>query len=301
MQCPPTPGPGWNGREAERLGGRAPDRVPQIDTDLTAEHRHLVDERDVDVPVGVLQQLGHLGFAGALGLDDPVHEALVEGAGGLGAVGRDAADDLGGVLQAEGGVARVDALRGEGEVEVRAHPQPTGLQPRPDDLVGGPRVRRRLQHDERAGPEVCGDVVDGRVHRAEIGGAMVGERRRHTHHDRGRVRDDLGPIGGLEALLAHGAHIGVGDVVHVRAPGVQPLDHLSAAVETDHLQARGSRGPGQRQPHVTESDNNKIHRGGSAHDIIPQPRCRGPGQTQQQPAPRAKSNKCEETNKTFTF
>ncbi|GAA2518268.1 hypothetical protein GCM10010423_07730 [Streptomyces levis] len=87
----------------------------------------------------------------------------------------------------------------------------------------------------------------------------------------------------------------------MRTAGVQSVDHAPAAVETDHLQTRCGRGSGQRQPHVTESDNDKIHRGGSAHDIIPQPRCHGVGQTQQQPAPRAKSNKSEEVNKTFTF
>ncbi|GGT58943.1 hypothetical protein GCM10010256_14980 [Streptomyces coeruleorubidus] len=85
----------------------------------------------------------------------------------------------------------------------------------------------------------------------------------------------------------------------MRAAGVQIVDHPSAAVETDHLQARRGRGPGQRKPHVTESDNDKIHRGGSAHDIIPQPRCRGPGQTQRQPAPQ-QIEQCEEVNKTYT-
>jgi len=50
--------------EAERLGAGAPDRVPQVDAQLVAEDGHLVDQRDIDVAVGVLQQLGHLGFAG---------------------------------------------------------------------------------------------------------------------------------------------------------------------------------------------------------------------------------------------
>ena len=35
--------------------------------EVVAEPRHLVDKRDIDVAVGVLQQLGHLGLAGPLG------------------------------------------------------------------------------------------------------------------------------------------------------------------------------------------------------------------------------------------
>ena len=65
MQWPPTPGPGVERLEAERLGRRAADHVPQVDLELVAEPRHLVDQRDVDVPVGVLQQLRGLGLAPA--------------------------------------------------------------------------------------------------------------------------------------------------------------------------------------------------------------------------------------------
>ena len=55
--------------EPERLGGRAADRVPQVHVQLAAEDGHLVDQGDVHVPVGVLQQLGHLRLAGGLGPD----------------------------------------------------------------------------------------------------------------------------------------------------------------------------------------------------------------------------------------
>jgi hypothetical protein len=78
MQCPPTPGPGVERLEAERLRRGAADDVPQLDPELVAEPRHLVDQRDVDVPVRVLEQLRHLGLAGAAGDDDGVHDAVVE-------------------------------------------------------------------------------------------------------------------------------------------------------------------------------------------------------------------------------
>jgi hypothetical protein len=50
-------GTGVERLEPERLGGRAPDRVVQVDAKFPAEDRHLVDQRDVHVPVGVSSSL----------------------------------------------------------------------------------------------------------------------------------------------------------------------------------------------------------------------------------------------------
>ena len=65
---------------AERLGGGGVDRLPHVDAEITGEHRQLVDQRDVHVPEGVLEQLGQLRFLGAAHghrlLDDAVVEAL---------------------------------------------------------------------------------------------------------------------------------------------------------------------------------------------------------------------------------
>ena len=55
------------GREAhvaERLRRGGVDRRPDVDAEVAREHRELVDERDVDVPERVLEQLHQLGFAG---------------------------------------------------------------------------------------------------------------------------------------------------------------------------------------------------------------------------------------------
>jgi len=69
--------------EPERLGPGGLDHVPQVDAQLVAEPGHLVDQRDVDVPVGVLQQLGRLCLAGALGAHHRVDEPAVELGGGV--------------------------------------------------------------------------------------------------------------------------------------------------------------------------------------------------------------------------
>jgi hypothetical protein len=77
---------------------------------LVADDGQFVDQGDVHVPVGVLQQLGHLGLAGALRLDDGVDELAVEGDGARRAGRRAAADHLGCGAQPVRGVAGVDAL-----------------------------------------------------------------------------------------------------------------------------------------------------------------------------------------------
>jgi hypothetical protein len=83
------------GLEAERLGGGAPDGISQVHAELVAEDRHLVDQRDVDVPVGILQQLGHLRLARGPGPDHLVAELAVEPLRGIGAGRGLPADDLG--------------------------------------------------------------------------------------------------------------------------------------------------------------------------------------------------------------
>ena len=55
--------PGAERQVAERLGRRRLDRFPHVDAEVTREHGQLVHERDVDVPEGVLHQLGQLGLA----------------------------------------------------------------------------------------------------------------------------------------------------------------------------------------------------------------------------------------------
>ena len=107
---PTHAGAGVEGLEPEGLGPGGRDDVPEVDAEVVAEARHLVDEGDVDVAVGVLQQLRRLGLAGAPSRDDRVDEPPVEGGGGIGARLRVATDDLGSVLRAVLPVARVDPL-----------------------------------------------------------------------------------------------------------------------------------------------------------------------------------------------
>ena len=69
---PAHAGTGVEGHEPEWFGAGGLDDLPQVDVELAAEHRHLVD------PERVLQQLGHFGLTGALDLHDGVADLRVE-------------------------------------------------------------------------------------------------------------------------------------------------------------------------------------------------------------------------------
>src|ERR1700679_1657202 len=117
-------GPGIERTEAKWLGGRTPDRIPQIYAKLTAEDSHLVDQSDVDVAIGVLQQLGHFRFTGGFGLDHLIADLAVELNGDLGALSGITANHLRRVAQTVGTVSGVDTLGREGQVEIDARRQP---------------------------------------------------------------------------------------------------------------------------------------------------------------------------------
>ena len=159
MQWPPTPGPGVERLEPERLGRRAADDVPQVDAELVAEPRHLVDQRDVDVPVGVLQQLGHLGLAGAAGRHHGVDEARRRTPPArCEQLGRDARRRPSGCCACRTSVLPGSIRSGE---KARKKSSPAASPPRPehrpDDLLGRAGVGRGLEHDERARAQVRGD------------------------------------------------------------------------------------------------------------------------------------------------
>jgi len=78
---PADPGAGVEGLEAERLGRGGVDDLPDVDVEGVGELRELVDERDVDRAVGVLEQLRQLGGAGRPDDVDPLHEPAVGGRG----------------------------------------------------------------------------------------------------------------------------------------------------------------------------------------------------------------------------
>ena len=61
MQWPPRPGPGLNDAKPNGFVAAASIDLPDVDAHPVAQLRELVDERDVDGAVDVLEQLRQLG------------------------------------------------------------------------------------------------------------------------------------------------------------------------------------------------------------------------------------------------
>ena len=105
---------------------------------------------------------------------DLVADRRVDGDGGLGARGREPADDLRRRAQRVVGAARVDALGRERQREVLARPQPGLLQQRHQVLARRARERRRLQDHGLAAP----DHARQRLRGADSSGPRSGSRLR---------------------------------------------------------------------------------------------------------------------------
>ena len=72
------PGPGIEAHEAERLRRGGVDHLPDVDPHPVAQHRELVDQRDVDRAEDVLEQLRQLRRLGRGDHQHLVADALVQ-------------------------------------------------------------------------------------------------------------------------------------------------------------------------------------------------------------------------------
>ena len=147
-------GAGRESHKAERLGRCRVDDLPGVEPELVAHDEHLVDEADVDRPERVLQELHHLGRLRTGDRHERLDGDTVERRRRLDAGRRDAAHHLGRVARRKVVAARVDPLRAERQEKVLAADQPACFERRQDDLARRPRIGRRFEHDDLAGPQV---------------------------------------------------------------------------------------------------------------------------------------------------
>ena len=151
MQWPPRPGPGLNDANPNGFVAAASTTSQTSMLHPVAQLRELVDERDVDGAVDVLEQLRQLGGLGCRDLVHRVDRGAVDVGRRLRRGRVDAADDLRRRLRRPVLAARVDALGRHREVEVLAGLQPRALlEDRLQDLARRARPRRRLEHDDLA-------------------------------------------------------------------------------------------------------------------------------------------------------
>ncbi len=146
---PADSGAGRESHVAERFGRRGVDRPPDVDAEVAGEHRQLVDERDVDVPERVLEQLDELGLLARTDgnglVDERVEERLHRLQRGL--VG--AAHDLGRVDEPVRRVAGVDSFGRVAEVVVAAQQARRLLEDRGEELGRRSRIGGALEDHAR--------------------------------------------------------------------------------------------------------------------------------------------------------
>lgn len=258
-------GAGAEGVEAEGLGLGAADDIPDVDPDVVAEDGHLVGQGDVDVPEVGLQQLDGLRLAQTPRAHDAFGEAPVEGGGGLGAGGGEAADHLGGVGQGEVSVAGVGAPGGVGEVEIAACAQAGFLQDRPEEPLGGAGVGGRFEHDGGVRPQLRGERTGGGPDRRQVQYAVLAQRCRRADHGGAdpAQRDRVG--GGPEAAGEHSAYVGGGQGAGGDAAGVDGFDGGCVGVVADDAEPGGGGRLREGESGVAESDDSEV----CGHGAVP--------------------------------
>ncbi len=230
----PDAGPWVEGHEAERLGFRCVDHIPEVNTQFSRVDGDFVDECDVDMAKGVFEEFGELGFFGAFGGEGGVDEVVVEGLddneGGI----VDAGDDFRGALKVPGFVAWVDTFGGEAEVEVFARGQSGGLF---DDwakkVLGGARVSGGFEDSGGAGGDCAPDDLCCGLDVAHVGGTVA---------QRGGDGDDDDVVVGEVSFFA-GCRVAascsgvgdvlVGDVVDMASVVVETIDFVLVEVEAN--------------------------------------------------------------------
>ena len=253
-------GAGVEAHEAVGLGGRGVDDLPDVDAHPVAEHRQLVDERDVHRAEDVLEQLGQLGRLGPGDRHDLVADLAVERDRAVEARRRQAADDLRRVAQRVVGAAGVDPLGREGDVEVacrRPGPTPRAAAPAARAWCRGRSSTRAPPAGPRAAPRParCRPTTSG----PRSGSRLRGQRRGHGDQHR----------------------VAVGQVARSRCSAAEALaDRRAAArrgcprcssrraerghaarvgVDADHVVALLGERDGQRQADVAEPDDADLH------------------------------------------
>ena len=248
---------GIEGREAERLGLGRFDDLPEVDPHLVAEDCELVDQADVDVAVGVLQDLGHLRHGGGGGPEYfPLQDGFVHGRDHFGGVCTEAADHLGGVLGLVDQVAGIDPLGAEAEVKVLAALQAGGLEDGLDQLFGGSGVGGGLEDDHHPAVQVPGDRAGRGLDIADVRLLVGVEGRGDADGDEIHLLDkaEIGR-GGEAALLHQAGEVGVHDILDIVFAGIDQIDFLFLDIEPDGPESGLGFFYGQGESNIAEAYN----------------------------------------------
>jgi len=249
-------GTGVEGLETVGFGLGGIDHLPDVDVHFSAEQRHLVDEADVDEPVGVLQDLDHLGCLGRTDRIDGVDGVAVDGGADSQSFVAHGAQYLGGIAGAKLLVARIYPFGREGEPEVGALLESRlRFEDREHEILGGGGIGGALEADEATAFHVLSDLTAGHFDVVHVGFAELVERGGDTDQ-KGIAFAEAGEIGGgLEVLSGYGlGELQVGDVADIVDPAVDLLHLGGRLLEADDPHLPGREAHRQRQTHIAQAD-----------------------------------------------
>ena len=153
------------------------------------------------------------------------------------------------------GLPGILPLGREGQEEVCAAFQASGLEDRLEHLVRGAGIRGGFEDDQLSRAQSPRDHPGRGLHIGEIGLAMLRQGRRHADQDGIGLIQTVEIGGRLEASLFQDLrHLLGRDVLDVALAPVEMRDVGCIDVETQHLEPRLGGCQRQRQAHVTEAD-----------------------------------------------
>ena len=254
---------GAEGQEVP-LGAGGLQHVQGVDAQLVEDQCQLIHQGDIEVALGVLDDLGGFGHLDAGGAVHPRrHHRFVQGRhplqGRRGVTGH----HLGNGLQPVHLVARVDALGGIADEEPRGrlhvHPVATApgeprprLQQRHADFLGAAGVNGGFKNDHSTGLQIPGHGARGALQRTQVRAVGVVDGGGHHHDNDGclcklrRVTGVLQPRGRRQRLAAHfPAGVAAGAILF-------QLAFIEVEANGAPLATKGDR---QRQPDITQTHN----------------------------------------------
>ena len=257
-----NPRPRIESLEAIGLGFGCLDHFPDIDLHFPRKERKLIDERNVHEPVGVLEDLHHLGRARRAHGVQILDRLAIEREGNLLRLLPETSDNLRRIVSLVGFVAGIHTLGAKAEPEIYPffHPR-LALNDRFHELLGGGGIGRTLETDERPPMHVPANVDTCALDIAHIGLLELVQRRGHADDD-GIALGDASKINGRRkvSLLHKPGKLRVIHVADVVATLVDRLGLLLALLKAQDRNPFARKAHRQGKAHVAEADNADFYR-----------------------------------------
>ena len=261
---------GIEGHEAEGLGARGLDHLPDVDAHRLINELQLVHERDIDRTEDVLGELHRLGGPCVANRHHALDELPIERFRRCGSARTVASHHLGDARGGEIGIARILPLGRIGDEQCFLRDEPAPLQDRLQYLGGRARIGGGFQHDELTLPQMREQRFGGGDDIGKIGLAVAAERGRHADENGVRFAEPGNVGGGLEAVSAHFLDRSVRNMPEIRFAGIQLPRFYRIDVIADDAIPRGGERARQRQADIAEADHPdlRLTRSQAAHQGV---------------------------------